>query len=376
MKKQRSPSVRRPVLRAISVVFVSAVVLGLTGCNGEQMTRIDEQQTQLQMMVKANSLQIEDMTARLEKNQKQMNVLIESIQNNVAQVALDVVQVADDVAAVANAQATLRDAMLSSSRQVAEKIDAFGQNQEDMSASLNRAISGVQSETGKVAADLTAVAADVTAISGEQAKLFETVQKNNRELTGKVAAIEQMQQERQNAIGGMEDNINTLAAGISGLGQDVLRLQEILQSNIRELVSIAEISGQKQDEFQQSIQNSLRTLDDSFTSLKANQNDLQSRIEQMRNQAPDLSSLTASFDQMKEQLDGSFASLTASQNELQSRIDRMQNEAADLRDMPAAIDQLKDQLEELSRSRLSGNAAEASGYETSADAYVEPDHTQ
>ncbi|UCE46490.1 MAG: hypothetical protein JSW47_12810 [Phycisphaerales bacterium] len=321
MKQQENVSVSKSVARAVSIVVVIAVFLGLAGCS-RQMAKIDEQQTQLQMMVKANSLQIEDIAARLEKNQQEFNGLIESVQNNVAQVAVD-------VAAVADAQLKLRDTVLSNSRQLAEKIGTLGQSQEDLSAGLGRAISSVQSETRKVAADLTTVAADVTAVTAEQARLFETVQQNNQDLTNKVAVIEQIQQERQNTIGGMEDNISALAASISGLGEDVLRLQEILQSNIRELVSIAETEGQRQTEFQESIGESLQTLDNSFASLKASQNKMQSRIEQM------------------------------------------QNDALDLRDMPAALDQLKDQLEELSRSRLPADDAGAIEYEASADTSAE-----
>jgi DNA repair exonuclease SbcCD ATPase subunit len=186
-----------------------------------------------------------------------------------------------------------------------------------MSAGLGRAIASVQSETQKVAADLTAVTA-------EQARLFETVRENNEQLTDKVAVIEQAQQQRQDTIGGMQDNIMAVASSITALGEDVLRLQEILQNNIRELVSIADITGQKQIEFQDSIRKDLLTLDESLASIRQNQGNLESRIEQMRNNGPDLS------------------------------------------DVPAALDQLRDQLEELSRSRMV-DEADSTEYDSSAE---------
>jgi chromosome segregation ATPase len=193
-------------------------------------------------------------------------------------------------------------------------------------------------------------------------------------LTQKVAALQQTQQQRQDMIGGMEENINALAASISGLGQDVLRLQELLQSNIRELVSIAEVAGQKQAEFQESMGTNLQMLDDSFASLKANQNKLQSRIEQsygllaeMQNNTPDLSGMPLAMDQLRNQLDDSLASLKASQDKLQNQIDQMQNDTPDLRDIPSALDQLRDQLEELSRSQMSADDIGMIEYEASAD---------
>ena len=333
MKKQKSISVSKSVARAVFLAVVIAVFLGLTGCSN-QMAKIDEQQATLQMMVKANSLQIEGMAARLEENQQQLNTLIESVQSNIAAVAVEVEQVAADVVIVSDAQTMLRETVISNNRQVTEKISTLGQSQEDLSAGLGQAISGVQSETRKVATDLTGVAADVTAVTTEQARLFEAMQQNNQDLANKVAVIEQAQQERQNTIGGMEDNINALATNISGLGQDVLRLQELLQSNIRELVSIAEVSGRKQAEFQQGIRNSLQTLDDSFASLKASQNKLQSRIEQMQNDAPDL------------------------------------------RDMPAALDQLRDQLEELSRNQMPADDIGMIEYKASADTSAETNNIE
>lgn len=326
MKRKRDFSPRGSVRRAVLTAAIVAIALGFAGCS-KQMAKIDEHQVQLQMMVKANSMQIAKIAGSLEKNQQELRAAIGSMQGDVAQVAAD-------VSAVVDAQMKLHVAVQDGSLEVSNKIAAIGQDQKDLSVGLGRAIAGVQSETQKVAADVTAVAADVTAVTAEQARLYETVQQNSQDLTSKVAAIEQTQQERQNTIGGMEDNINALAAGISGLGEDVLRLQEILQSNIRELVSIADISGQKQNEFQESIRKNLQTLDESLASLKQSQNDLQSRIEQIRNETPDLG------------------------------------------DVPAAIDQLRDQLEELSRNQTSAEDLGVIEYETSADTSVEANRVE
>ncbi len=328
MKQKRDFSVRGPVVRTVLTVVIVAITLTLAGC-GQQMAKIDENQAQLQMMVKANSIQIAEIAGSLEKSQQELRAAIGSVQG-------DVTQVAADVSAVAEAQMNLHATMQEGSLEMSDKIAAIGQEQKALSVNLGRAIAGVQGETRQVSADVTAVAAEVTAVTAEQTKMYEMAQENNLQLTNKVAVIEQAQEKRHSTIGGMEENITALAANIGALGEDVLKLQEILQSNIRELVSIADISGRKQSEFQDSMRKNLQTLDESLTTLKASQSKLQSRIEQMRSEPPNLG------------------------------------------DMPAAIDQLRDQLEELSRSQSQPPADDFDTfeYETSADTAAEADSVE
>ena len=296
MEQKRDFSVRGPVTRAMLTVVIVTVGLSLAGCS-KQMARIDESQFKLQTMVEANAQQIAGIATRLDENQQELHAVIENVLD-------DVVKVAADVAAVADAQMKLHEAVHSSGQQVTGEMASLEQNQRDMSASLGQAIADVQSETRQVAVD-------VTAVTAEQAKLFETVRENNVQLDNKVAVIEQAQQERQDTISGMQDNVRAVAASISVLGEDMLRLQEILQNNIRELVSIADITGQRQVEFHQSMKKDLLALDESLGSIRQNQSKLQSGIEDMQN---------------------------------------MQNNGPDLGDVPAALDQLRDQLAELSRS--------------------------
>ncbi len=287
MEQKRDFSVRGPVTRAMLTVVIVTVGLSLAGCS-KQMARIDESQFKLQTMVEANAQQIAGIATRLEQNQQDLHAVIENVLD-------DVVKVAADVAAVADAQMKLHEAVHSSGQQVTGEMASLEQNQRDMSTSLGRAIAGVQSETRQVAVD-------VTAVTAEQAKLFEAVRENNVQLDNKVAVIEQAQQERQDTVSGMQDNVRAVAASISALGEDMLRLQEILQNNIRELVSIADITGQRQIEFQESMKKDLLTLDGSLASIRQGQSKLQSRIEDMQNNGPDLGDVPAALDQLRDQL--------------------------------------------------------------------------
>ncbi|MCK4789420.1 MAG: hypothetical protein KAV87_37100, partial [Desulfobacteraceae bacterium] len=123
-------------------------------------------------------------------------------------------------------------------------------------------------------------------------------------------------QERQSTIDGMEQSIQQVAAGINALGEDVLKLQEILQNNIRELVSVAEVTGRDQLKFQQKIQNDLLALDDSLSTVRQ-----------------------------------SLGLLTENQGSLQGRLEDMQTDARIMStDVPEAIAKLRDDLDELSRN--------------------------
>jgi archaellum component FlaC len=312
MKQKRVLSVRGPVTRVLLTVAIAALSLGIAGC-GEQMARIDQNQLKLQKMVEANARQVSALAKRLEQDRQQLRLAIENVQDEVAKVAVE-------VSAVADTQIRLHEAVQANSLQLTGEIAAIGQDQRDLRAS----VAGVQSETRKVAAGLKVIAA-------EQEKLYVTVQENNVQLNSKVAVIERTQQERQDTIGGMKDNIQAVAASINALGEDVLRLQEMLQSNIRELVSIADITGKKQVEFRESMRKDLRTLDESVASLKQSQSNLQNRIEELQKNTPDYS------------------------------------------DVPAALDQLRDQLEALRREQLSADEADAIEYEAAKELSTEED---
>jgi methyl-accepting chemotaxis protein len=101
------------------------------------------------------------------------------------------------------------------------------------------------------------------------------------------------------------------------LSSDLLKLQDVLQGNIRELVSMMDASSQGQLEFQAKTREGLLALDDSISAMKESQNKLQSRIDDVQSSTETLS-----------------------------------------RDIPAVIEQLTDEV-----SRISREAEESAGNE-------------
>ena len=101
----------------------------------------------------------------------------------------------------------------------------------------------------------------------------------------------------------MQANVRIATAGITALAESLSRLQNILQDNMRELVSIINVASQDQLKVQQGIEGDLRALTDSVGVIKQNQaeldkriTDVQSNTEIMRNDVP------AAIEQLKAEL--------------------------------------------------------------------------
>jgi hypothetical protein len=82
-----------------------------------------------------------------------------------------------------------------------------------------------------------------------------------------------------------------------------LKLQEVLQSNIRELVSVMDLGDREQLKFQEKIQKDLLAFDNSISAVKISQEKLQSQIEDVQNSAEIMSNeLPAAIKQLREEM--------------------------------------------------------------------------
>jgi len=280
--------VKGPVIRATLAVVIIAIGLSLAGC-GEEMARMQDEQLRLQAMIENNTLQIAALGTHIEQNQNEQQAGIEEVQN-------DIRQVAANTAALSEEQMRLQETVNKNDRQMTNKIALIEQSQDELPAGIVE----VQNDTKNVAVD---IAADITTITNEQAGLYEKVENNSRQLTNNVALIEQNQQEWQGKIEGLQQNIQEVNTRASALGDDLLKLQEVLQNNIRELVSMMDVSDQDQLKFQEKIQKDLLAYDNSISAIKQSQSKLQSQIEDVRISAEAMNNeLPIALGQLKEEL--------------------------------------------------------------------------
>ena len=288
MKMEKGFDVKSHVIRTILVVVIIAIGFSLAGCN-EEMARIENKQLDLQAMVETNAQQIAALGERIEQNQQELQAGIKQVQN-------DIRNVAANTAAVSEEQAKLQETVQNSDRQTTEKIALLEQNQTELQAGINE----VRDDSKNVAADM---AADITAVTDEQTRLYETVQSNSRDFTSNMAVIEQNQQQWQGKVEELQQNFQVVTTTITTLADDLLKLQDVLQSNIRELVSVMDLSGQEQLKFQEKIQKDLLVFDNSISAVKQSQEKLLSQIEDVQNSAEIMSSeLPAAIEQLREEI--------------------------------------------------------------------------
>jgi len=236
-------NVKGPAIRTIMVLAIIATGFSLAGCN-EEMARIENKQLDLQAIAETNAQQIAALGARIEKNQQELQAGIGQAQNEIRNVAAD-------TAAVSEEQAMLQEAVQKSDRQTTDKIALLEQNQTELQAGIEE----VRDSSKNVAADM---AADITVVKDEQARLYATVQSNNR---NNVAVLEQNQQQSQTKVEELQQNFQVVTTRVTTLADDLFKLQEVLQSNIQELVSVMDLSGKEQLKFQEKIQKDLLAFD-------------------------------------------------------------------------------------------------------------------
>ena len=90
---------------------------------------------------------------------------------------------------------------------------------------------------------------------------------------------------------------------ISTAGENLLKLQEMLQGNFQELVGMIDVAGQEQSTFQREIQKDVLALDDSVGTVKQKQSRLQDQIEEVKDSTEIMSSdLQAAIEQLEDGL--------------------------------------------------------------------------
>ena len=279
------------VARGVLAVAAFAVCLGLAGC-GEEAARIEENQIQLQVMAKSNAQQIKALASVIEQNQQELKAGFEALQKDIHSLDVHAIALGEAQTALNEKQdklmvnqAKLQEAVQTNTREVTAKLAMIEQNHDTLLAGME----AVQNDAQKVTAGVASVAdeqarlyAGITAVTDEQERLHLTVQSNSRQLDDTSAAIEQNRQESLTVMGNLQDNIQQVASNMNTLSSDLLKLQDVLQGNIRELVSLVDAGGQGQLEFQANTRAGLLALDASITDMKESQTQLQSQIDDVQ----------------------------------------------------------------------------------------------
>jgi chromosome segregation ATPase len=210
-------------------------------------------------------------------------------------------------------QVKLQKAVQNNAHQITTRLAAIEKNHDDLIAGME----AVQNDAQKVADGMTSVAdeqaklyAGMTAVTNEQSRLSQTIQSNSQQLNDTSAAVEQNRQEWQTMMGSLQEDIQQVASNMNTLSSDLLKLQDVLQGNIRELVSMIDTSGQL--EFQEATRTGLVALNASISSMKENQDRLQSQISDVQSSTESLGrEIPAVIEQIKDEI----SRISTNQNE-------------------------------------------------------------
>ena len=224
--------------------------------------------------------------ARLEENQLKLQSLVEANARQISAVVSRIEQNQIDLqAALENVQNTTQklasDITVATSEHTKLQKNVSDDNKQMtgrmamMEQKLQTGIEDVQSGTMKVADDIATVVET-------QLKLEDVVQSDRQQMSGRIAAIEQNQTKRQSDIESLRNSVQKVATGVSALEGNLSKLQELLKNDTRDLAGIIEAIGQGQFEFEQKIQKDVRTLADSIGAVEQNQDKLQKQIEEVQ----------------------------------------------------------------------------------------------
>jgi predicted nucleic acid-binding Zn-ribbon protein len=288
MKDKSRFDVAGTLLRVCLALAVAAMALTPVGC-GRQEARLEENQIRMQAMIEAGNQQMATIAEQIAANQLKMQNGIRGVQGSTQQISAEVTAVRTD-------QAGLQQTLQEHRTDLTNAVVTAEQNQNDLRA----AITDLNAENAKLAADIAAVgidqaefrrtardnderllagvtlmgenqqdlqariesvhatarklADDVATAANEQVRLQKLVADSRLELTGKIAGLEQNQQNFQTGIEDLTANTNKAAAEIASLAGGQAELTRIVRS-------------------------STVTMADRMVGIEKNQQDLQAGIE-------------------------------------------------------------------------------------------------
>ncbi len=260
MESKRMFNVLGIIFRTALIGVMISVGLGLTGC-GDQMARMEENQLKLQAMIEANAEQIAIIAANMEQNQYELENRVGKVQNGTSSVA-------SDIAAVADMQMKLEAMVQKNTQQLSGDATIVEQVRKD----VQTGIQSVHNETQKLIDN-------VAVITTEQARQHQVMQGYNDNVSQRLAAVEQNQQQWQTTADVLQNSIEKLSVTVDTLGQKLVTLRDILQANVREITGTMETANNGRIQYQQEMNNHIQALTDSMMSIQQSQNDLKEQFE-------------------------------------------------------------------------------------------------
>jgi hypothetical protein len=271
MEKTRTLNAKGLGVRAGLAAAVVIITLGLCGC-GNELARMQENQLVLQEILEANAEQIAAIRTCIERNQEDVLDRMERLKTSVQGAEVE-------IAALRNKQLNLEEMAQKNNGLLVNKIDKLGQNQQSLKAEIDT-----------VGSDTQNLAVEIVALTNEQVKLQQMAANHEQELNRKIeviqknqTVIEKNQGTWQGQVKGLLDNTQKVGTSVGALEQNLVRLQGLLQNDIRNLLAAINANSQEHIQHNLKVQESMQGLLDSIGAMRQTQTILQKQIEDVQN---------------------------------------------------------------------------------------------
>ena len=247
------------ILRSVLAVIIVTVGLSLAGCN-EQLTRMEDNQLKLEVMIEANAEQIAILAANMEQNRYDLEEQVKNIEK-------DTRNVAADIASVTDAQMQLKEMVQGSNRTLYNRMSGLEKTQVEMQTGIKN-----------VKNDTQTMVAGVNAVSDEQTRLHEIVQNNGSYVADRMDVIEQKQRQWQSMFTGLVDDVQKVVARVNNFEQNLSALQESVQNGIQDLLSVMNSASGERLQYREQINDKIQALSESINSILQNQLELRTQV--------------------------------------------------------------------------------------------------
>jgi chromosome segregation ATPase len=202
--------------------------------------------------------------AKITDGQQQMQSSLDTLTATAGQTALDVL-------AMTARQDAIQVALQSHDKAFGTQMAKLADNQQQMQSGLDT----VTAITGQASLD-------TLAMSNHQGELGQAVQAGRQEMAGKLAALAQDQQNWSSRLDAAQAKVATIAGSIAALEQQIAKLQEALQTGIQGTTTVLGATSQQRQQFEAKVSQDIQAVIDSLAQLRQTQTSLQEQITQVQ----------------------------------------------------------------------------------------------
>jgi len=277
MERKKTFHATRLIVTITSVALITAISLGFSGC-GKQLSRMEDNQLELQRMMEINAKQIAQSLARIEENQGSLQGTVDDVQAATARGASTLAAVRLEQKGF---QTALSEALRKNNRELAASVAALGASQQSLQGGVQAVQEGMQAVQGNVQAvrgDISKVASRADGLQGNMSALQEALQARTQQLAHSVADIGANQRKTGDQVTAMHGHVTKVAGDTEALQQKVSALEGTFQDGSQNIAGIIDVVGQQQLKFEEKLLVNVRAIADTVSAIQQQQTKLQSQV--------------------------------------------------------------------------------------------------